>query len=522
MKAGERFGARKTSSRAACTNSPAQTPGESESGQTPTPPSTSDRLRTLGNDLLVSAALLLFWLCVRVYSLPIILIEAHSLAADFPGTDALKSAFAVGEIASIVALVVAPKAWGSKRETAMTVAAGIVGTACAALVALSLGKGSVPTLLLAASMLLAGASCALLASTACAKVFRLGASRAIVILCATFCVFETLDFTLRFFGRAQAAAVLTIPLCCICLTLSARLGRHAPDSGAPVSSGMPVLDKRARSAMGSLPWGTIVCLAILACFSTLVTSACIGERIGPLPGDPAQIACMLAVAILLTLVVCACALVPLRRSDMRSAEMMPGLAMTFVFCLSLIVIFLDRSLKILSLPTAHALMLSLWVTLVCSCSRRKVPAQSAILPTLCLVLAMLYFATSDIVFGVGLFHQIEERFSLASLLVAGALLLVMGGCVAAAVRTLRRPQNSASTSDGLDEVLARAFAGAGLSAREFEVASMLYRGHSVRRIADDLSLSPATVKTHSTHVYRKLGVHSRQELIDLVDSLRND
>ena len=57
----------------------------------------------------------------------------------------------------------------------------------------------------------------------------------------------------------------------------------------------------------------------------------------------------------------------------------------------------------------------------------------------------------------------------------------------------------------------------GLSERELEVMTLVAKGRSAARIADDLSVSPATVNSHISHIYRKLDVHSRQELLDLVE-----
>jgi LuxR family maltose regulon positive regulatory protein len=36
----------------------------------------------------------------------------------------------------------------------------------------------------------------------------------------------------------------------------------------------------------------------------------------------------------------------------------------------------------------------------------------------------------------------------------------------------------------------------------------------VPKIAEELFLSPATVRTHASNIYRKLGVHSRSEAVD--------
>lgn len=54
-----------------------------------------------------------------------------------------------------------------------------------------------------------------------------------------------------------------------------------------------------------------------------------------------------------------------------------------------------------------------------------------------------------------------------------------------------------------------------ITARESEVMLQLARGRSASFIAEDLVCSPATVRTHMKSIYTKLGVHSKQELIDL-------
>ncbi len=58
----------------------------------------------------------------------------------------------------------------------------------------------------------------------------------------------------------------------------------------------------------------------------------------------------------------------------------------------------------------------------------------------------------------------------------------------------------------------------GLTGREALIAQYIYQGYSVKRISNQENISINTVQTHSRNLYRKLGVHSRKELIDLVDS----
>ena len=60
----------------------------------------------------------------------------------------------------------------------------------------------------------------------------------------------------------------------------------------------------------------------------------------------------------------------------------------------------------------------------------------------------------------------------------------------------------------------------GLSDREAQVFDLLCTGRSVPAIAEKLVIAPSTVTTHVQRIYRKLGVHSKQELIDLVESIR--
>lgn len=57
----------------------------------------------------------------------------------------------------------------------------------------------------------------------------------------------------------------------------------------------------------------------------------------------------------------------------------------------------------------------------------------------------------------------------------------------------------------------------GLSARETEVLTDFARGRSAAVIADRLFVSRNTVKTHLRRIYEKAGIHSRQELLDLLE-----
>lgn len=57
-----------------------------------------------------------------------------------------------------------------------------------------------------------------------------------------------------------------------------------------------------------------------------------------------------------------------------------------------------------------------------------------------------------------------------------------------------------------------------LSARETEVLEMLARGRTIPAIAEKLCLSENTIRSHTKRLYIALNVHSKQELIDVLES----
>lgn len=57
---------------------------------------------------------------------------------------------------------------------------------------------------------------------------------------------------------------------------------------------------------------------------------------------------------------------------------------------------------------------------------------------------------------------------------------------------------------------------AGLTNREREVLALLAQGRTSAVIAREMGIAEGTAHTHVMHVYQKLGVHSQQELLDLV------
>lgn len=79
----------------------------------------------------------------------------------------------------------------------------------------------------------------------------------------------------------------------------------------------------------------------------------------------------------------------------------------------------------------------------------------------------------------------------------------------------------AAGGDGIARACAQLAAKHGLSEREGEVLELLARGNTRQSIATKLVVSENTVRTHVKNIYAKLYIHSKQQLIDLVDTLRS-
>ena len=56
----------------------------------------------------------------------------------------------------------------------------------------------------------------------------------------------------------------------------------------------------------------------------------------------------------------------------------------------------------------------------------------------------------------------------------------------------------------------------GLTPREAEILALMALGRSAKYISEELTVSYNTTRTHVRHIYEKLNIHNKQELIDLV------
>lgn len=60
----------------------------------------------------------------------------------------------------------------------------------------------------------------------------------------------------------------------------------------------------------------------------------------------------------------------------------------------------------------------------------------------------------------------------------------------------------------------------GLTPKETEIMVLFAKGRSSARIQEDLVLSRGTVTTHLRHIYQKMGVHNKQDFLDLIEGAK--
>lgn len=83
--------------------------------------------------------------------------------------------------------------------------------------------------------------------------------------------------------------------------------------------------------------------------------------------------------------------------------------------------------------------------------------------------------------------------------------------------TLNESSIDSAKSTSNYEALSRIADKRGLTARETEIVLLVSQGYSAKTIAEMLYLSPETIRTHIKRIYRKLEVHSKQDIIKLVN-----
>lgn len=136
--------------------------------------------------------------------------------------------------------------------------------------------------------------------------------------------------------------------------------------------------------------------------------------------------------------------------------------------------------------------------------------------------------------ALGAWVYYPRSFGAATLPVAVLAVLYILAMSYAAVQARKRGQDAreeareegarppAAVVDEVAQRCAIAADEAGLTKRERDILLVLARGRDVPSIAKQLYISENTVRSHSKSIYRKLDIHSKQELLDLLERVPLD
>ena len=207
---------------------------------------------------------------------------------------------------------------------------------------------------------------------------------------------------------------------------------------------------------------------------------------------------------------------------------------TPITALCLVTILLYRSLNVADGHVAGSLMTAflisfyvlLWLMFISEANERKLPAFFLLglaLGVARLSVALGRFAAQTLLEQTGVDPQLALVGSVWLLVATLALMF----CSYLRYASKRDAVGDASAPEEAAAVpLAHLSAGDALvqmkgtyelTNREFEVIEEFAAGRSARAIAERFTLSEHTVKTHLRHAYAKMDVHSRQELLDLIE-----
>lgn len=207
---------------------------------------------------------------------------------------------------------------------------------------------------------------------------------------------------------------------------------------------------------------------------------------------------------------------------LRESEMLSHLVLLFLIVLGGLFLQNDAFVSALGLPAVVGAQASMatelfsqflfWVAMIAAMRMGGVSPYRAV------GVAEGCMSTAALFLGIALFGRGYLEDAMAAAATYGTLVVVWY----LLRRTQKLNEHAAVAQEGAEDPVVLACeavaAERGLSPRESEVLLLLAQGRSRAFIQSELFLSDGTVKTHIRHIYQKLDVHSKQELISLIQN----
>ena len=359
-------------------------------------------------------------------------------------------------------------------------------------------------------------------------------------------------------GRGLLAYLVVCPLCCgICLALVASgIGMRATDSASEASAAgtsevAPTADPR--PVWRRLPWGRIVPVLALVYLEQALTSL-LFQRYTSWPRD--NLALTLGAGLAIWGGVLVVMLVRRRRSGGAESSSDDNRGFLVLFAV-LLVVYMAALLATVVVPISDGPVVErllvaagssfktmLWIVLLLSACAGTVSPLVAGGAYVLGVLAVPVSRLASLGFSYADPELVAALCSPTAVvaLAAGALFIVAAGYVLANIRRGGLVGESSGSSETTDGAATGSQAGGGqpsnggiegrreracselaqqvgLSPREADVLALVCSGYSARHAGERLGISESTVVSHVTHIYRKVGVSNRQQLVARVAQL---
>lgn len=275
-----------------------------------------------------------------------------------------------------------------------------------------------------------------------------------------------------------------------------------------------------------IPWGMVFPSLLLIYFSTIFVRL----RIAAFTGDASDASKLLS-ALFGLLFMAAVWLLLWRCRLLEVASVSSFVLLSMVYLAALMALLLAGMAEgVLArrvlIAVEHCIEAFVWMALARSVYVRKTEPAVACALYLVAVVALPWMLSFDLYYLAGLDAVVNREVLTGPVLALMAFvtaLVAVGFLLIRTAAVLRAEQERTPTMPGPDwerALVERACAPYGLTEREIDVAVYLYRGLSARRTADVLGVAEPTVKSYASKVYRRLGIHSKQELIEFVDACR--
>lgn len=437
---------------------------------------------------------------------------------DLPVVSGLHTVYALALMGFFAVLVAGRNRIGVRSKRRLILAAALCGLVGCGAFLLAPPSGFPVPLLEFAAVVLVAAYVATFFSLWLSLLGRLQARDGVLLLSASFVGFSALWALLICLGRDAAALVSAF---CPAVSLLCLLRCSADEV-------LDRTDEGDETLLKPLPWGVVVLCGAFIYFGVLAvrvfTTMGFGMGTVGLPGFAASLITALSGLAIVGFLGALFYRRGLTLSNVVSAVALLAL----VYMASLLVITLaDPSglpvlvAKRVLVAGEHSAEVLLLMALVGEVSRRRSTGLFVFGLYGALVCALPQLLSQDVLLATGLLGVVSESPYVSPVAAVGAF------CIAAAAIVMLVAYSRGTAAEATvsgdrwqQELCRRATASYDITPRELDVVVYTYRGYSAKKIAETLLVSESTVKAHLAHSYRKLGVHTKQELISLVDGYR--